>query len=228
MTRILYLLWIAFVFYSCKNDNQERAPISYSTTEISNEISTAQQIANAHGFERWKDINEIKFRFNVHRNENTSGRSWLWKPKTEDVSFIADTDTIHYNRKAMDSIALQTDRKFINDKFWLLIPFQLVWDEGATISDPKKEMAPISKVELNTITLTYSNEGGYTPGDAYDLFYDDNFIIKEWIFRKGNANEPSMITTFENHQDYNGIKIALDHKKEEGDFNLFFSNVEIK
>ena len=55
----------------------------------------------------------------------------------------------------------------------------MVWDSNATISETKKAEGPISKDELNMITMTYSDEGGYTPGDAYDIFYDDDYLIKE-------------------------------------------------
>jgi len=37
-----------------------------------------------------------------------------------------------------------------------------------------------------------------------------------------------MITTFKNYQDFNGIKIALDHKKAEGNWNLNFTNIITK
>ena len=37
-----------------------------------------------------------------------------------------------------------------------------------------------------------------------------------------------MITTFENYQDYNGIKIAKDHKQNDSNWNLNFSNISIK
>ena len=33
---------------------------------------------------------------------------------------------------------------------------------------------------------------------------------------------------FENYQDFNGVKIALDHKKAKGNWNLNFTNVKIK
>ena len=127
----------------------------------------------------------------------------------------------------MDSIAMKADRGFINDNFWLLIPFQLGWDEGTTISEPIKVKTPIGNIEMNKITLTYSNEGGYTPGDAYDIFYGDDYIIKEWAFRRGNKPEAGLINTFENYQDFNGLKIALDHKKAEGDWNLKLSDVKV-
>ena len=66
---------------------------------------------------------------------------------------------------------------------------------------------------MNMITITYPNEGGYTPGDAYDIYFDEDYMIKEWTFRKGNSEDPSLSTTFENYKDYNGIKIATDHKQ---------------
>jgi hypothetical protein len=135
--------------------------------------------------------------------------------------------SVNYNRTKMDSTHIGADRGFINDKYWLLVPFQLVWDTSATISESKKAKAPISEDQLNMITLTYPNEGGYTPGDAYDIFYGDDFMIKEWVFRKGNAAEATMVTTFENYKDYNGIKIATDHKMADGNWNLNFADINI-
>ena len=136
-------------------------------------------------------------------------------------------ETTEYNRNSMDTMALKTDRGFINDKFWALIPFQLVWDEGTTISETTKEKSPANQQDLNKITFTYSNEGGYTPGDAYDIYFDDDHIIREWSFRQGNAPEPSLSNTFENYSDYNGIKVAQDHKFAGNDRNLLVRNVKV-
>lgn len=228
MNRLLYFLCIAFVMYSCKSETNERKPLSVSSVETIEQSTTAKKIADAHGFKNWNSVNQIEFKFNVDRNGNASGRSWSWNPKTDDVVSISNQDTIYYNRKSVDSLSLNTDKGFINDKFWLLVPFQLVWDEGTTISEPIKAESPISKETLNKITLTYGNEGGYTPGDAYDIFYDENYIIREWVFRKRNSKIPTMATTFENYQTYKGIKIATNHKMAEGNFNLFFSDIEVK
>ncbi len=191
-------------------------------------LSIAEKIANAHGYKNWKHVSKINFTFNVDKDSSHFERIWTWKPKTNEVIFSTGGDSIvMYNRTKMDSTKTKLDSGFINDKYWLLVPFQLVWDEGLNISEPIKEVAPISKIEMNKIVLTYSNEGGYTPGDAYDIFYGNDFLIKEWIFRKGNANEPSMITTFENYKDFGGIKIALDHKKADTNWNLNFTDVKI-
>ena len=220
MKNFIYITLITLLITSCK-DNTKSIPEPKSLT-------IAEKIANAHGFENWKNVNEIAFTFNVDKDSTHFGRRWVWKPKTNDITSITSTDTISYNRSALDSISLKVDPGFINDKFWLLIPFQLVWDSGTTISEPVKTEAPISKTTLNKITLIYSNNGGYTPGDAYDIFYDNNFLIKEWIFRKANQKEPSMMTTFENYKDINGFKLAVDHKKPNGNWNLNFTNISIK
>lgn len=212
MKKLIYITFIVCVFVSCKQKTEENI--------VEPELSIAEKIANAHGFENWKNVSEISFNFAGNRN-------WVWQPKTSNVTLTTKTDTLNYNRKAVDSLSINADRAFINDKFWLLIPFQLVWDKGTTISEPIETEAPISKNLLNKITLTYSSEVGYTPGDAYDIYFDHHYIIKEWAFRKGNKPEAGLINTFENYQDYNGIKIASDHKKLEGDWNLKLSDIKV-
>lgn len=213
MKKLLVIISILSVCFSCKQKTK--------TIQPEKEISTAEKIANAHGFENWKQVTEVQFTFNKKRN-------WIWHPKTQDITLITKKDTINYNRKTIDSLSLKADIAFINDKFWAFIPFQLVWDTSATISEPEKAKAPISNTTLNKIIITYPSEGGYTPGDAYDIYFDDNYIIKEWGFRKGNKPKAGLTNTFENYQDFNGIKIALDHKKAEGDWNLTLSDIKIK
>ena len=220
MKKLIYITFIGLIFIGCKQKSE--------TIQPQKEISIAEKIAKAHGFENWKHVSEIQFTFNVDKDSSHFGRSWIWKPKANKVTSFSKKDTINYNRSKIDSTLTKTDSGFINDKYWLLVAFQLIWDNGTTISKTTKETAPISKSKLNKITITYPNEGGYTPGDAYDIYYGNDFLIKEWIFREANQKEPSMITTFENYQDFNGIKIAKDHKKAEGNWNLNFTNIKIK
>ncbi len=80
---------------------------------------------------------------------------------------------------------------------------------------------------MQKLTIVYGNEGGYTPGDAYDLYFADDYMLKEWIFRKGNQKEPSMATTWEDYAEINGLKLAQTHKNNEG-FKLYFTNLEVK
>ena len=216
----IILLAILITSMSC---NQKE-----DTKVVEKELSIAEKIANANGFENWKNVLQIDFTFNVDKDSTHSERSWSWKPKTNEVSQYQKDTIITYSRKLIDSTIAKIDKKFINDKFWLLVPFQLVWDSGTTFSKPIKETSPIEKIQLNKITLIYPNEGGYTPGDAYDFYYDDTYKIKEWAFRRGNSTEPTLVTTWEKYQDFNGLKIALEHKKAAGNWKLYFTNVNVE
>ncbi len=208
---------------SCKSDKKDEQVVP----ETKKNLTTSEKIANANGFENWKNVSQIEFTFNVNRDTTHFERSWTWKPKSGDVRMISGKDTISYNRNSVDSLSINADKGFINDKYWMLAPFQLVWDTSASISEPVKENAPISKTPLNKITISYTNEGGYTPGDAYDIYYNDNFIVQEWIYRQANAKEPSMMTTWEDYEDFNGIKIAKTHKKPEANWKLYFTNIKV-
>ncbi|MDN3492893.1 hypothetical protein [Winogradskyella bathintestinalis] len=222
--KTLYIsLFCILLATSCKSDKTENA-----ISDKEQELSIGEKIANAHGFENWKNVSEVTFTFQVDRDTiKGNGRTWVWHPKLDKVKMTNKDTSIAYSRSKMDSTHVSVDQGFINDKFWLLVPFQLVWDTTATISDQTTAEAPISKTKLNLITLTYPNEGGYTPGDAYYIYFDDNYLIKEWVFRKGNTEKPSLTTTFENYKDYNGIKIATDHKMEGGNWNLNFTDITI-
>jgi hypothetical protein len=220
----LYLSLICLLLVSaCKSDKSESPQ-----TEVVKELSISEKIANAHGFENWKNVSKVEFTFKVDRDTiKGNGRSWEWYPKTDSIVMQAGEQVVRFNRANLDSVPPNADRNFINDKYWLLVPFQLIWDTSATISEPKKVESPIGKTSLNMISLTYPDEGGYTPGDAYDIFYDDDYLIKEWNYRRGNSEEPSLSTTFENYKNYNGIKIATDHKQKGGNWNLNFTDVSV-
>ena len=196
---------------------------------LSQEGSILEKVANAHGLENWKNVQEIKFTFNVDRDTTHFERTWIWKPKSNVITSITGEQTLEYKRSNMDSTAHKTNGWFINDKFWLIAPFQLVWD-GNNIKHEHTDnaKAPISKKPMQKLTIVYGSEGGYTPGDAYDFYFGDDYIVQEWVFRKANQSEPSMTTTFENYEEINGLKIAKVHKMAEGNFNLFFTDVVVK
>lgn len=192
------------------------------------ETTILEKIANANGFQNWKNIQEIKFTFNVDRDTTHFERSWVWKPKTNDITAISADKTLEYNWSNMDSTAYETNGSFINDKYWLLTPFQLVWDaDNITYEHSLEAEAPISKKQMQKLTIVYSSEGGYTPGDAYDFYFGDDYIIQEWIFRKANTITPSLTTTFEDYEEFNGLKVAKSHKRPDNNFNLYFTGIEV-
>ncbi|MGJ8667460.1 MAG: hypothetical protein ACSHW7_13910 [Patiriisocius sp.] len=229
MQKLTILLVFISAFTACKeNASTNQNDDSIPETDKNNVLTTAETIAYKNGFEKWKDVNTINFTFNVTSNDKPVGmRSWSWKPKSNDVTMMTAKDTVSFNRNNLDEAFKQQDAAFINDKYWLLAPYNLVWDEGTTFKEQQNTVAPISKDTLNMITITYGNEGGYTPGDAYDFYYDKDFMVREWVYRNGDTIAPSMITTWEEYEDYNGLKIAKMHKNEAGSFKFFFTDISV-
>ncbi|GGW23121.1 hypothetical protein [Arenibacter certesii] len=211
---------IAFV--GCKEVKKEEAK------EQEKELSILEKVAHAHGFKNFKNAKEITFTFNVDRDTTHFQRSWLWNTATNTVETDNNGEKITYHRNSVDSLTAKVDAGFINDKYWLLAPFNLIWDKDNFSFDHQNNMqAPISKAPMQRLTIVYGNEGGYTPGDAYDFYFGPDFIIKEWVFRRGNQKEASTITTWEDYVDTNGLKIAKMHKNEDGSFKLYFTDLKV-
>ncbi len=220
MKKIILLLIAISFFTACKNKQEQTIKTVVKKTIL-------EKIATAHGISHWNDIKELKFTFNVDRGASHFERSWHWNRTTKTVIQYSKTDTTSYNRASIDSTIAKTDASFINDKYWLLAPFNLVWDKNITYSVIDSISAPISNETMQKLTIVYPKEGGYTPGDAYDFYFRDDYIIREWSFRKANAEKASLTTTWEDYIDISGIKIAQIHKNKEGDFKLFFTDLAI-
>lgn len=223
MKNTFLILCLFIVATSCKNESKPEVP-----TKVE-EISTAQKLAQKAGIESWNEVEEIKFTFNVDKNGTTVMRHhWTWNPNTEDVQLIALNDTINYNRNSsLNDIQLRTDRGFINDVYWLLPEYKLIWDEGTSITEEKSQVAPISKETLDKVTILYTGDGGYTPGDAYDIYYDKEHKVKEWAYRSKNDTAIGMATTFEDFKTIKGLTFATTHKTADGSTNINFTDIKI-
>jgi len=219
----LLLLLAIITVTACKDEKKQE------TMPTTPELTILDKVANAHGFEAWNTINQIQFTFNVDRDTTHFERKWTWNTKTNEVTGNSMGQSTTYNRKIVDSTTTNINAAFINDKFWLLAPFQLVWDaKNFTYDYVADANAPISNKPMQKLTIVYGDEGGTTPGDAYDFYFEEDYLLKEWIFRKGNQNEASMTTTWEDYTTINGLKIAKTHKKDGENFNLYFTGIEVK
>lgn len=225
MKKSLLLLALICSFSACKENKNSQPETSSENTVDTSEIE--YKIAAAHGLENFDEVEEIKFTFNVKVNDTVrTSRAWSWKPKSNEIR-LTDGDISQTYTKT-DSIAeddKEIDAKFINDSYWLLFPFQLVWSD-AEISEEEKAEAPISNTEMNKLVASYKNKGGYTPGDAYEIFYEDDLLLKEWVYKSADGSR-EMPTTWEDYEDFNGLKIAKSHKSPDGSFELFFSDIEV-
>jgi hypothetical protein len=214
-TTLFPLLIVLLFFASCETEKS-------TATD-----SLPMQVAQAYGFGQLDDVQSIAYTWNVRRDSATvMVRDWKWDLVKGEVSY-ADADTsLSYLIAQKSEEIKDIDHRFINDKYWLLFPFQMAWDEGYSTEITEGQTSPINGDATTKITVLYNNEDGYTPGDAYDVYVDDQKMIKEWVFRKGNAEEGRAFT-WENEKDFGGIKIALDHRMNDGEKIIWFTNVEV-
>lgn len=186
------------------------------------------KVAKAYGFENFDRVKSVAYTWNVQVNpETVRTRNWKWNIKDRTV-FYSDADTsFTYSLDLPKEELPAIDGGFINDKYWLMFPFQLVWDTGYTYTIMENISAPISGQPSTQLTILYNQEDGYTPGDAYDLFLDENFLIKEWVFRRGNGLEGRAIT-WENEKEFKGLKFATEHKNADGIKFIWFTGIEVE
>lgn len=212
MKNFCYLILALFLITSCSPKEKASLPM---------------KVAKAYGFDNFDKINSIAYTWNVQAGpEDVRTRDWKWNIKDRTV-YYADADTSFTYSLDLPKEELPTiDGGFINDKYWLMFPFQLVWDTGYSYTILKNIPAPISGQQTTKLTILYNQEDGYTPGDAYDLYLDENHLIKEWVFRRGNGLEGRAIT-WEAEKDFKGIKFATEHKNEMGMKFIWFTNIQV-
>jgi len=224
MKKLLFTVLAGALMISCNEKKKEQQE------EIAQDpnLEIHEKIAMANGFEEFDSISKVKFTFNVKMNDTVrSERRWTWNRESGKISLIEKDSTMSYIKK--DSLAKDKeyiDQRFVNDSYWLLFPYQLKWSD-AKFSDAETTKAPISEDEMQMLTVSFPSEGGYTPGDSYDIYFDDDYMIQEWVY-KASDGDREMATTWEDYGDYNGVKISKMHKSKDGNFELFFTDVSVE
>jgi hypothetical protein len=185
------------------------------------------KVARAYGFDDFEKVNSIAYTWNVQVDSATvSTRDWKWNVKDRSV-YYATPDTSYTYSLDMPSDSLpDADKGFINDKYWMMYPFQLGWDTGYQYETEESVASPIAGTNSTKLTIVYGDENGYTPGDAYDLYLDENNMILEWVFRRGNGADGSPFT-WENVEQFGPIKMATSHSNQAGQKFIWFSNIKV-
>lgn len=198
--------------------------------------TVAQRIGSAYGVESFDQVEELRYTFNVQLGSKQISRSWSWQPATGRVVFNGTADQggpLTYKRSELQTGPTahlkKVDAWFINDLYWLLFPFQLVWDSTVRVEEVSgRHKMPIGDDDAKKIMVTYPENGGYTPGDIYELFVDDLYRIQQWIYRKGGAPQATRISTWEDHRRFGKITISLNRRGPDESFRVWFTDVAVK
>jgi hypothetical protein len=135
----------------------------------------ANKMAKTFGIDSFGQIEGIRYTFNVERPGAKIARSWEWNPKTGSVSFEGkDKDgksvKVTYQRSQPTGVPANVDANFLNDEYWLLLPFHVIWDTNATVTDEGMQKLPMGNGSGEKLVMKYPSDGGYSPGDTWDIY----------------------------------------------------------
>ena len=193
-----------------------------------------QHIAESYGLQHFNEVEKIQYTFNVKIGEKQIKRFWIWEPHLDRVTFkgMDYQEAITYNRSEMvgsESNKLKKiDAWFINDNYWLLFPYRVAWDTNAKVEDIGRQPLPIGDGKARCVVVSYPAAGGYTPGDAYDLYLDDHYRLIQWVYRRGGSEKPTRISTWDDHRKVGPLTLSLNHQGEDQNFRVWFTNVGVK
>jgi len=206
---------------------QQRAPI-------------IEQIAKTYGLDSFGQIEAVRYTFNVQFPGVSLSHSWEWEPKTGKVTYEGkDKDgkpvKVSYVRSELasqpDSVKNEVDPGFINDNYWLVFPFHAYWDTGATITDDGMKKLPIGAGTARLVAVKYPNEGGYTPGDTWELYMGKDNRVAQFIYRRGGAKKPSVvISSWAGYKKAGPLLVSTEHRgtADGNPLHLWLTDVSVK
>jgi len=222
LTLFMVVLLIAGLAACAGGDKESRA------------MAVRQHIGQSYGVQYFDQIEQVQYTFNVKKGDKHTRRFWIWEPKRDRVTFdgMDYKDPITYYRSDLQtdpSNKLKSiDAWFINDNYWLLFPFHVAMDTQATVEDVGRKQLPMGEGEAACAVITYPTQGGHTPGDVYELYLDENYRVTQWIYRRGGAETPTRVSTWEDHRYLGPMVFALNHQGDDGNFRIWFTQVGVK
>jgi len=225
---MLYMMAIGLIITGC------RASLK---TESSPPADTAEHIARAYGIDQFEKIDAVRYTFNVQVKSRQIRRAWVWEPDSDRITYSVQKKgdekvSRTYLRSRIKAGApedlVEIDRRFINDQYWLLYPFHLKWDSDIRLTFETQQPLPIPPGKADRLVIHYPPVIGYTPGDACELYVDQDYRIKQWVYRKAGAPTPTRAATWENHARVGPLVLSLDRHGPGDTFRVWFTDVAVK
>jgi len=201
----------------------------------------AKEIAAAYGLDSFEQIDAIRYTFHLEAPGHNLSRSWIWQPKTDQVSYEGKDKSgkpvaVTYVRSQLDSqpenVRKEIDPAFVNDQYTLLFPLHVYWDSWADVQDVGLQKLPLGKGSAEKVVVKYPSAGGYTPGDTWDLYLGPDKRVQEFAYHRGGAGQPKLITA--RWEDYKKAGPLLISTNRPGKANhiipsrVFYSDVAVK
>ena len=200
----------------------------------------AEQIAKTYGLDSFGQIEAIRYTFNLDLGALKLSRAWVWEPKADRISYEGKDKAgkpvkATYVRSELSSqpavVKDDVDPAFVNDQYWLVFPFHVVWD-GANVEDAGMQKLPLGKGSARRVVVKYGSEGGgYSPGDTWELYVGSDNRVEEFVYRRGGPTKPRLVvTTWAGYKKAGPLLISSDHRgtADGKPVRVFLSNVSVK
>ena len=196
-----------------------------------------QKIADTYGLQSFSQIDAIRYTWSAQFPGVDISRTWTWEPKTGQVTYEGkDKDgkpvKVTYLRSQLSSqpadVKDNVDPGFINDNYWLLLPFHIYWDTGATVTDEGMQKLPIGNGSAEKVVVKYPSGVGYTPGDTWTLYVGKDGRIEAFRYDRGGPKKPSVvIATWAGYKMAGPLLVSTEHRgtADGKPLHLWFSNV---
>jgi hypothetical protein len=90
---------------------------------------------------------------------------------------------------------------------------------------------PLGKGSAERVVVKYPSEGGYTPGDTWELYVGKDGRIEELVYHRGGPKKPKVvIATWADYKKAGPLLISMDHRgtADGKPLRIFFSDVSVK
>ena len=211
----------------------------------------AQEMAKTFGLDSWDKIEGLRYTWNVElpgavkpfdggAGTITIAHKWEWEPKTGTITYEGkdsngQPEKVTYKRSELasqsDMVKNVVDPAFFNDQYWLLIPFHAIWDTSATVTDDGMQKMSLTDGSAERITVKYSGDGGYTPGDTWELYVGADNRVQQMVFHHGGSAKPNtVVATWAGYKKAGPLLVSTDHHgtADGTPLVLTFSDVAVK
>jgi hypothetical protein len=201
----------------------------------------AEQLAKTYGLDSLGQVEAIRYTFNIDFPGLKASRTWIWEPKTDRVTYegkdkAGNPVKVTYVRSQLnsqpDNVKKEIEPSFVNDQYWLLFTFHVIWDSAAEVEDKGMQKLPVGKGSARLLRVKYPpTGGGYTPGDTWELYVGPGNRVQEMVFHHGGNTKPSLVVaTWAGYKKAGPLLISTDHRgtADGKPLRLFFSDVAVK
>ena len=198
-----------------------------------------EKLAKTYGLESFGQIKAIRYTFNIEVPGLNVSRSWTWEPKTDQVTYEGKDKSGNpvkatYLRSQLGSqpanVRDDIDPGFLNDNYWLLLPFHFSWDTDAAVEDAGVQKLPLGNGSAEKVVVKYPSDGGYSPGDTWDVYLGSDGRIEEMGYHRGGLPKNEVFVTWTDNKKAGPLLFSLDHRgtRNGNPAHVFFSNVAVK